>query len=426
MVSARRSRDSGPQLERGLLLLGGGVVVVGFLLTSLGMGQSWVRTVRIFLVPGAFLLAAFALDAIQSPRERLILPIVAMLCGMGICCLWLVDDWQMSKQLLWIALGAALMVGTYHMVPEPRRLGRYTYLCGGIAAALIVATMIWGRAATEDGPRLWLGLGPFSFQPAEAAKLLMSVFLAGLLAERSRAQLVAPGDGSRALPSIRYMGPVLLVVGLCLAMFVLQSDLGAAMLFFGLFLAMLYVGVGRLRYVLLSIALFVAGAGIAYRYSPKVAARVGIWLDPWSPTNYAGAGQIREGLLCFGEGGVFGTGLGLGMVKRLPAASTDLIFAVIGEQMGIIGCAAILLLYAMLVYRGFRIAWRAEDAFSTLLATALATVLAVQTLTIIGGVTRLIPLTGITLPFVSYGGSSMATNLIAIGLLLAISRQPGE
>jgi len=424
MVSVRGSRDSGAQLERALLLLGGGVVVIGFLLTSLGMGESWVRTVRIFLVPGAFLLASFALDGIHSPRERLILPMVALLCGVGICCLWLVDDWQMSKQLLWITLGAALLVGTYHVVPEPARLGRYKYLCGAIAAALIVVTMIWGRAATQDGPKLWLGFGPFSFQPAEAAKLLMSIFLAGFLAERFKAQRVAPGERSRASPSIRYMGPVILVVGLCLAMFVLQSDLGAAMLFFGLFVAMLYVGVGRLQYVLMSIALFLAGAGLAYQYSPKVASRVSIWLDPWGSGDY-GAGQIRESLLCFGEGGIFGTGLGLGMVGRLPAASTDLIFAVIGEQMGMLGCTAILLLYAMLVYRSFRIAWRSEDAFSSLLATALATVLAVQTLTIIGGVTRLIPLTGITLPFVSYGGSSMATNLVAVGLLLAISRQPG-
>jgi len=427
MSAAVRAPDAGSQLERGLLLLASGVMAVAFVLTSLGIGESWVRAVRIFLVPGAFLLAALALDTLPGPRERLILPIVAMLCGMGICCLWHVDDWQMAKQLLWIVLGVALIVGTYHTVLEPHRLARYKYVCGGVAAGLIIVTMIWGRAATTGGPKLWLGVGRLSFQPAEAAKLLMAVFLAGFLAERFGNRRSSPAGRHRAAPSAAYMGPVLLVVGLCLAMFVLQSDLGAAMLFFGLFVAMLYVALGRMRYVLLSIVLFVAGAGVAYRCSPKAASRVDIWLDPWGSSE-RGAGQIRQGLLCFGEGGIYGTGLGLGMVTDLPhevpALSTDLIFAVIGEETGLMGCTAVLLLYAMLVYRGFRIAWRSADVFSSLLAAALATVLAVQTLTIVGGVTGLIPLTGITLPFVSYGGSSLGTNLIAVGLLLAISRQP--
>ena len=417
------ARDEGPQLERGLLLLAGGVMVVAFLLASLGMGHSWLRTVRILLVPAAFLLASFAMDSPGVRRARLILPIVAMLCGIGISSLWHVDEWQMSKQLLWLALGVTLMVGTYHLVPEAHGLARYKYVCGVVAAVLIIVTMIWGISATTGGPKLWLAFGPFRFQPAEAAKLLMAVFLAGFLAERFAGPQHSPRDPHRAVPSVRYMGPVLVVVALCLAMFVLQSDLGAAMLFFGLFVATLYVAVGRIRYVLLSIALFVAGAGVAYQCSAKVASRVDIWLNPWAAAEY-GAGQIRQGLICFAEGGVFGAGPGLGMVKGLPAAGTDLIFAVMGEELGFAGCTAILLLYAMLVYRAFRIAWRCPDAFSSLLATALATVLAVQTLTIIGGVTGLIPLTGITLPFASYGGSSLGTNLVSVGLLLAVSREP--
>ncbi len=423
MSSIVRDHRAGPQLERGLLLLAGGIVIFAFLLTSLAMGQSWLRAVRAFLVPGVFLLASLAMGEPRASRERLIVPMVALLCGIGICCLWHVDDWQMAKQLLWLIIGATVMVGTYHVVPEPKRLARYRYLCGGIAAALIIVTMVWGRSATTGGPKLWLGFGHLSFQPAEVAKLLMAVFLAGLLSRPVRGQRLLPNGRHRAVPSARYLGPVFLVVGLCLAMFVLQNDLGAAMLFFGLFVAMLYVALARMRYVLLSIALFVAGAGVAYQYSAKVASRVDIWLNPWGSSDY-GAGQIRQGLLCFGEGGIFGVGPGLGAVEKLPAASTDLIFAVVGEEMGLFGCVAILLLYAMVVYRGFRIAWRAQDAFSSLLATALATVLAVQTFTIIGGVTGLIPLTGITLPFVSYGGSSLCTNLVAVGLLLAISRRP--
>ncbi|MGD8240866.1 MAG: FtsW/RodA/SpoVE family cell cycle protein [Armatimonadota bacterium] len=417
------SGDDGVQLERRLLLLAGGVLVAGFLLASLAMGQSPVRTVRVVLVPGVFLLASFAMEGGGMRRDRLILPLVALLCGIGICCLWHVDEWRMAKQLLWITLGVAIMVGTYHVLPEPQRLARYRYVCGGVAAGLIIVTMVWGRSATEGGPKLWLGIPPFSFQPTEVAKVLMAVFLAGLLAERFPAWPPSRNGRHRAAPSMRYMGPVVALVALCLAMFIVQSDFGAAMLFFGLFVAMLYVALGRLRYVLLSSGLFLAGAGVAYQCSAKVASRVDIWLNPWGSLEY-GAGQIRQGLLCFGEGGVFGAGLGLGMMKQLPALGTDLIFAVVGEELGLLGCAAVLLLYAMLVYRAFRIAWRSTDAFSSLLATALATVLAVQTLTIIGGVTGLIPLTGITLPFVSYGGSSLATNLVAIGVLLAVSRRP--
>jgi cell division protein FtsW (lipid II flippase) len=302
-----------------------------------------------------------------------------------------------------------------------RVLSRLKYTAGALALLLMVVTMVWGE--TSHGARLWLGIeGLFQFQPGELAKVLMAIFLAGYVAEKGdiiRAQC-KPRRGV-ALPGLKYVGPLLLVVLFCLAIFVVQRDLGAAALFFGLFVAVTYLATGRKTYAFLSILLFVGGMVGAFYLFPHVRVRFDAWLNPWGDPMKGGY-QILQGLFSMGGGGFSGVGLGRGFPESLPAAPTDMIFAVAGEETGLLGCTALLLLYVLITYRSFALGWRAVNPFVGLLATCLAIVFGLQTLVIVGGVLRVIPLTGITLPFVSYGGTSVVVNFAALGLLLAISR----
>jgi len=226
-----------------------------------------------------------------------------------------------------------------------------------------------------------------------------------------------------SVPEMRYVAPLLLVVAFSLAMFVLQRDLGAAVLVFGVVIAMVYLATGRKTYALLGVILFVGGGFAADRFFPHVHRRVEAWLNPWADPTQSGY-QILQSLFCFAEGGVVGTGIGQGLPdpSQLPAAHTDLVVSVIGEELGVAGLIVILLLAAIVAYRGFAIAWTSRDRFGSLLAAALSTTFALQTLVIVGGATKLIPLTGITFPFVSYGGTSVLANFVSIGLLLCISR----
>ncbi|MFQ6131548.1 MAG: FtsW/RodA/SpoVE family cell cycle protein [Armatimonadota bacterium] len=418
-----RTRPLGPNLERGLILGAGAIAALGFVLVCLALGIAAGRVVRIGVLTGSLLAAAAVMDAGCLRRERLLLPLAAMLCGIGAVALWRVDAYAASKQLLWVMLGSTLMVGTFYLVDDPRRLAQLKYVSGATAVLLLLATMLFG--VEVNGAKLWLGTGMFRFQPGEPAKVLMCIFLAGYLADR--APLLAAGERSPhwlVLPRLRHIGPLALVAAFCLAMFVVQRDLGAAALFFGLFVAMLCIATGRLSYALIGVGLFLLGAGVAASAFDHVHERVAIWLNPWADPDGSGY-QIVQSLFGLGTGGVFGVGLGHGLLQEAvtpTAVSTDFIFVGIGEELGLAGTCAVVALYLAMIYRGFRIGWRARDAFCGLLAAALSTVLAIQTLAILAGLLRLVPLTGITLPFISYGGSSLITNFIALGLLLAISR----
>jgi len=273
------------------------------------------------------------------------------------------------------------------------------------------------------GARLWLGLpGLFTFQPAELVKILMCIFLAGYIADR--AELLRQ-DTSRVagllVPRLRHVAPLLLIVVFSLAIFIFQRDLGAAVLFFGLFVTMVYLATGRRSFVLAALLLFAGGGVAAYYTFPHVHLRISMWLNPWGAP-HGGGYQILQALFALAEGGVLGRGFASGGGSTIPAATTDLIFAVGAEQLGLAGAVALLLLMALMAFCAYSIAWRATDRFGALLAAGLATVFSLQTLVIVGGVTRLIPLTGITLPFVSYGGTSLVVNFIALALLLAVSR----
>ena len=397
----------------------------GFALVSLAQGQSPLRAVRAAAVGAGFIVAFFVLQKGGQARDRLLLPFVAMLCGLGLVILWRIDPDLASRQVIWMLLGLGAMLLTYFALDDIRDLAPYKYTAGAVALALLVITMFLGRES--HGARLWLGIPDlFMFQPAELAKVLMCLFLAGYVAEKGdiiRAQVNSrPGV---LLAGLKYMGPMLIVVLFFLATFVLQRDLGAAALFFGLFVAVTYLATGNKVYPLLSLFLFAAGMVGAYYLFGHVRTRFDAWINPWSDPQ-GGGYQILQGLYALASGGIGGVGLGQGFPNVIPAAGTDMVYAVIGEELGLMGTLAILLLYALVSVRSFMLGMRARHPFGAMLATCLAVVFALQTLIIVGGVLRLIPLTGITMPFISYGGTSVVVNFISIGLLLVVSRDAVE
>jgi len=444
-----------------LLLVGAGVLTLfGALQVCLATATDPARVLRFAVVPGVLVLAAFALDFTGRRRDHLLLPLVGMLCGLSLVSLWRLDAGSAlaaeaaaptpgsalvgeaapttspastptvhvtnhaAKQIVWMIVGVFAMLAVYHLLRDVRDLARYKYLSGLLAIGLIVATMVWGIEVNHA--KLWLGLkGILTFQPTELAKLLVCVFLAGYVAANREVLNSRAGRfAGFSIPELRHLAPLVVFVFGSLAMFVAQKDLGV--LFFGLFAVTFYVATGRKTYVLIAALMFVAGAVAADHLFPAhVERRMAAWLDPWADPHDAGQ-QILRSLFCFAEGGLVGTGLGgVPLPSGMGAAHTDLIFAVVAHEIGLAGALAVLLLFAMTAYRGYAIAWQSTDPFGALLAGGLATVFALQAMVIVGGTTKLIPLTGITLPFMSYGGTSIVVNFIAIGILLCISRDCG-
>jgi cell division protein FtsW (lipid II flippase) len=286
---------------------------------------------------------------------------------------------------------------------------------------LLAATLVLGVNPSGIGARLWLGVGGVYFQPSELLKLLLLVFLASYLEDRREALLeVEMRIGRWQVPHPAYMGPMLLMWGFSMVLLIWQRDLGAALLFFGVFLAMLYAATGQGRYVLTGLALLVVAGFIGYRLFDHVALRVDAWLNPWQEAS-GRSFQIVQSLLAFASGGVLGQGLGQGLPTAIPVVHTDFVFAAIGEEYGLMGTLAIITCFALVVGRAFHITLRARRPFSQLLAAGIGALFGLQTLVIMAGTLKLIPLTGVTLPFVSYGGSSLLTSMIMIGLLLHIS-----
>ncbi len=290
---------------------------------------------------------------------------------------------------------------------------------------LLLVTAIFGREI--NGARLWIALGPMRFQLPEIGKILLVIFFAGYLVDMREVLTVSTRRVLGVpLPPFRYLAPLLSIWALSLALMIFMKDLGTSLLFFGALLALLYVATGRFFYVLVGLVLFAAGATILYFIFPHVQTRVDIWLDPWSDPSGKGY-QIVQSLFALAAGGLFGRGLAEGYLilqsgkTIIPKLETDFIFSAIGEELGLVGAVGIILLYLIFVYRGFRVAVRARDDFSRLLATGLISIFALQAFLIMGGVIKLIPLTGITLPFVSYGGSSIVANFVLLALLLRVS-----
>ena len=323
-----------------------------------------------------------------------------------------------------MALGVALAVTILWVLRDHRRLQRYTYTAMAAGLVLLLLPLLPLLGKNINGSRIWIGLGPLSFQPGEIAKLCLAVFFAGYLVQtRDALSLVGRRVLGLSLPRARDLGPIIVAWLASLAVLVFERDLGSSLLFFGLFVAMLYVATERKSWIAIGLALFVAGSYLAYLLFGHVQSRVLLWLDPFSQKALDISSQLVLGLFGMANGGLLGTGLGRGRPDLTPYAESDYIVPSFGEELGLVGLFALLVLYLVLVERGLRTALGVRDGFGKLLATGLAFTVALQCFVVVGGVTRVIPLTGLTMPFLSYGGSSLVANWAIIGLLLRISDQ---
>lgn len=371
--------------------------------------------------------AHVAVRMLAPHADQLLLPSAFLLNGLGLVLVRRVDFAEGTtlavSQTTWTAVAIAAFLLTLALVRRYRTLGRFSYTLGLLTLVLLALPLIPGLGRRINGAQLWIDAFGISIQPGEIAKLTMVVFLAGYL-ERKRALLSVATHrlGPVLLPPPRHLAPVLAAAGAALAVMVFQRDLGSSLLFFGVFTVLLYVATGRIAYPIVGGLSFSAGVFLAYQLFAHVRLRFQIWLDPWSDIDGAGW-QLAQAMFALGTGGTTGTGLGLGRPDDLPFAATDAIFAVLGEELGLLGATAVLLVYVLMVAKGFKVALSARDEMGTLLAVGLTTILGLQVFVIVGGVTRLVPFTGITLPFISYGGSSLLSNYVLLALLLRISSE---
>lgn len=383
----------------------------------------------------ALVIAAHVTIRFVAPyADPVLLPIVAALNGLGLAVIHRLDlargdtDFA-AKQLFWMSVGVGLFIATLVFLTDHRSLQRFTYTSGLASVALLLLPLLPGLGVNKNGARIWIHVGSMSFQPGEVAKVLLVVSFAGyLVLHRDALALAGRRFAGIDLPRGRDLGPILAMWLVSLLVLVSQRDLGSGLLFFGLFLVMLYVATERAGWLVVGGGLFVAGVAATYVLSGSVGFlthvrnRFDIWLDPMAYYDRTpGSGQLVNGLFGMSWGGLIGRGFGEGQPWRVPFAESDFIVAAIGEELGLAAVMAIILCYGLLVERGLRTALIARDSFGKLMAMGLAVSLGLQVFTVIGGVTRLIPLTGLTTPFLSYGGSSLVANWVIVALLLRIS-----
>ena len=377
------------------------------------------------LIVGAHVVVRF----VAPYADPVLLPVVAALNGLGLAVIRRLDLADGStfarQQLTWMTVGVVLFALTMIVLRDHRMLSRFTYTAGLAAILLLLSPLVPGLGYRVNGAQIWVRLGPFGLQPGEVAKVLLVVAFAGYLVQHRDALALA---GRRVLfvdlPRGRDLGPILAMWLVSLGVLVFQRDLGSSLLFFGLFLVMLYVATERPGWLVVGGALFFGGAAVAYEFLGHVQNRVDIWLDPMKYYDQTpGSGQLVEGLFGMAWGGLIGRGLGEGSPQRVPYAESDFIMSSIGEELGLTGVLAVIVLYGLIVERALRAAVISRDGFGKLMATGLAGVFALQVFVVVGGVTRLIPLTGLTTPFLSYGGSSLVANWVIVALLLRISDQ---
>jgi len=387
-----------------------------------------------FLFLGLYLAAHVVVRRTVPYADGALLPLTAVLTAFGLVLNYRLDSDSGGRQALWVLIGVAALSGALIALRHDYRvLESYRYLFGVAAVVLLLLPSVPGLGERVNGVKLWVDLGPIQFQPGELAKICLILFLAGYL--REKREVLAQGR-------LKDFGPLLAIWGAAMLVVVQTNDLGSALLNFGIFLAMLYVATGKPLYVGAGIALFLGGAILLYSAIDRVQERVTIWLDPWTEERIfcalngqlelrqdCASYQLVKSLYSIGNGGFGGTGLAEGIFKSpdgaelIPYLRTDFIYSAIAQELGLIGAAALLLVYMLFVVRGMRIALRAQDGFSKLLAAGLTFGFALQTFVIVGGVLRIVPLTGITLPFVSYGGTSIVANFILLAALLLVSNR---
>jgi cell division protein FtsW (lipid II flippase) len=416
-------------MELVFLVLAGAVSTMAYVSVYAGRFR---EVNRISIIYGLVFVGIFVLlhllERVFLPQaDPFLLPITALLAAIGLTEIFRIKPSLALTQGQWLLVGAGLFVLTVLIVRDHMKLDRYRYLIGAVGLALLVLTIVLGT--TINGAKLWIHAFGFSIQPSEFAKIAIVIFLAGYLDDK-KVMLSVPQRHVLGVPvpAFKYFGPLLVMWVLSLAMLVFMKDFGMALLFMSIFVGLMYMATARVVYVVAGVGLFAAAGAIALTIVPHVQDRFTVWLDPWPYASTTGY-QLLQSLFTIADGGVVGAGFGRGYLLYanrqpvVPDLQTDFIFTAIANEMGLLGAAGIVLLYLLFVWRGFRIAVYAPDGFSKLLAAGLALAFALQTFIIIGGVTRLIPLTGITLPFVSYGGSSITANLMLVALLLMVSNR---
>jgi peptidoglycan glycosyltransferase len=408
--------------ELGLILLGAVITTGGYVLAGLGRSA----TLPADLVPFLGIVLALVGAAHVATRrlapgaDGMLLPLAALLNGIGYVFIARLDHDLAALQSMWTAVGVLAFVVTLLVVRRARDLERYRYTFALLGVGLLMLPLVPGIGQNINGNRIWIRVAGASFQPGELAKIVLGVFFASYLVEKRELLSETRRFLGLMLPqlNLKHLGPLLLAWSVSLVVMLAEKDLGSSLLFFALFLAMLWVATARGAYLAMGAALFGAGSFVAWQTFAHVEERVKIWLDPWP---YDAGFQLVQSMFALAAGGLAGTGLSLGNPQRIPVVTTDFIFAAIGEELGLFGTTAVLAAILLMVGAGLRIAIRADSPFEKLLAAGLTTILAVQSFIIVGGVIRAVPLTGVTLPFVSYGGSSLVANYILLALLMRIS-----
>ena len=428
--------------ELGLLILAIAVATSAYALVGLGVEDTipanvygyaaWLAALGVILHIIVWIKAKYA--------DPVLVPIAVLLNGLGLAMIYRVDlgrDEYLGSamtQLVWMTLGVGLAIAVIFVVRDHRWLRRYTYVSGFAALVFLLLPLIPGIGKTINGARIWIGVGPLSFQPGEIAKILLAIFFAGYLVTY-KDQLVAAGPKILGIrfPRLRDFGPIVVAWVASVGVLVFERDLGTSLLFFGLFVAMLYVATSKVSWIILGLGFFSAGAVAATFLFSHVGQRVSGWLNALTAEEYnktpGGSYQLVQGLFGMSNGGLIGTGFGEGRPNMVPYAESDFIYASFGEEIGLAGLFVILLCYLFIFQRGIRTAQQLRDGFGTLLAAGLSFTIALQVFVVVGGVTRLIPLTGLTTPFLAQGGSSLIANWMIIALLLRISdnaRRPVE
>ena len=432
----RRIRVPQTQRNREMGLLIFALLINGSAIALVQLGAIGAIDATFLVYCGGLSALAIALHIVLRLRARdadpFVLPIATVLTGLGVAMIYRIDiardrhgwDAFSTKQLAWAAIAIVGAIVVVVVLRNYRLLFRYTYIAGFVGIVLLILPIIPGLG-TNANANVWVSLGFFSFQPGELAKIALAIFFAGYLV-RTRESLTSVGTRFLGLtwPRARELGPLLVIWLVSLVIIVLQRDLGTGLLIFGMFVAMLYVATGKTSWVVIGVLLAGAGAYLASRVLPYVGGRFANWLDAFNPEvidRTGGSYQLVQGIFGLAQGGLLGTGLGQGRPYLTPVSESDYILPALGEELGLIGVFAILCLYMVFTSRGIRIGLAGQDDFGKLLATGLSFTIALQVFIMVGGVTRLIPLTGLTTPFLAAGGSSLVANWIIVALLLRIS-----
>lgn len=418
--------------SRELLLLLFATGLLALMLFGLETSQGRTLSTEMLYIIGGFMgvyaIAHVAIAFLAPHADQVMLPVVALLNAVGLVVIYRLDLAERpgygplaERQMLWSLVGVGLTVLTLVVIRDHKSLSRYSYLLGLVGLILLALPLVWPQPPGYEEARIWLWLGPFSIQPGEFSKILLLIFFAQLLAQKRALFTVA---GKRFLgmtfPRIRDLAPILMVWAIAILIMAISNDFGPALLLFATVLGMVYFATGRASWLFIGVGLVAVGGYAVYQVSSKIQERVSNFIDPFA--DFDGIGnQPANALISLSWGGITGTGLGYGHPELVPVAHSDYILAAIGEELGFVGIAAVLCLFAVFITRGFRTAMQARDSYGKLLASGLALTIVIQIFVVAGGVSAMLPMTGLTTPFMSAGGSSVMANYILLGLLLRIS-----